>query len=167
MQKGFWLLFMVFVVFVYFIGCTSRETPVTQKQPLFDTEKLGTVDFPVSCNTVAEQMQHGVALLHHMMYTEADLVFQSVIDQDSSCAMGYWGRAMSLIHPLWPDVLSEAQLDKGLALVRQALALHPKTEREKVYINAVGAYFSKAKLRTTQERLIAFHQGWQKVYESN
>ena len=133
---------------------------------LFDPEALGTVDLPVSCNPLAAaRMEHGLALLHHMAYTTADLVFESVLDEDPSCGMGYWGRAMTLIHPWWPDVPTEAQLDQGLGFVEQALALGPPTERERAYIDAVGAYFRGAHGRTDRERLASFHEGWQSVHE--
>ena len=83
-------------------GCFGTEAPDAPRtgqaaemaEPyLFDADALGTVDLPVSCNPVAgAPMEHGLALMHHMMYTEADLVFQSVVEEDPSCGMGYWGR---------------------------------------------------------------------------
>ena len=76
-------------------GCSGTEAPDAQPY-LFDADELGAVDLPVSCNAVAAaRMEHGLALMHHMMYTEADLVFQSVIKEDPTCGMGYWGRAMT------------------------------------------------------------------------
>ena len=150
---------------VSIISCRTNDTPVNDEPARFDPEEIGKVEFPISCEKVQEQMQYGLALLHHMMYTEADMVFKSVIDQDPSCAMGYWGRAMCLIHPMWPDIPSETQLDEGLLFVNQALALNPNTERERLYIEAVGAYFREAKQKSTQDRLISFHEGWQKVYQ--
>ena len=154
-------------------ACARTDSPdvsgsgqVDAELSLFDASELGTVDLPVSCSDGgAERMEHGLALLHHMAYTEADLVFQSVLDEDPSCGMGYWGSAMTLIHPWWPDVPTEAQLDQGLALVEQALALGPKTEWEQAYIDAVAAYFRGAHERTDPERLVSFHEGWQNVHE--
>ena len=147
-------------------GCNSQDATVTNDRSLFDPDSLGTVVLPVSCNTVAtEKMAHGLALLHHMMYTEADLVFQSAVEADPSCAMGYWGRAMTLIHPLWPDVPTAAQLQQGTELIERALATEPSTEREKAYIDAVGGYFRDAKERMEAERLTSYHQGWESVHE--
>jgi len=144
----------------------SGQSPTNAEQSLFDADELGTVNLPVSCNEVAAAgMEHGLALLHHMAYTEADLVFQTVLEEDPSCGMGYWGRAMTLIHPLWADIPTEAELDQGSAFVEQALALGPKTERERAYIDAVGAYFRDAHQRGARESVISFHQGWQNVHE--
>ncbi len=147
-------------------GCTSRDATVPDDRSLFDAGELGTVELPVSCNAVAaERMEHGLALLHHMMYTEADLVFESAVEADPSCAMGYWGSAMSLIHPMWPDVPTSAQLEQGTELVQRAIETTPGTEREKAYIDAVEGYFRDAERRTEGERLTSFHQGWQSVHE--
>ena len=144
----------------------SGQSPTNAEQSLFDADELGTVNLPVSCNEVAAAgMEHGLALLHHMAYTEANLVFQTVLEEDPSCGMGYWGRAMTLIHPIWPDTPTEAELDQGSAFVEQALALSPKTERERAYIDAVGAYFRDAHQREARESVISFHQGWQNVHE--
>ena len=167
MRKASFRLLICLVGVSSMSGCNSRDAAVTDNQSRFDPDSLGTVEFPVSCNTVAaEKMTHGLALLHHMMYTEADLVFQSAVEADPSCAMGYWGRAMTLIHPGWPDVPTAVQLQQGAELVQQALATEPSTEREKAYIDAVGGYFQNAEQRTEVERLASFHQGWQRVHDS-
>lgn len=150
-------------------ACSAAESPgggVVAEVSLFDPDQVGTVDLPVSCGDgAATRMEHGLALLHHMAYTEADLVFQSVLEEDPSCGMGYWGSAMTLIHPWWPDVYTVDQLDRGSELVAQALALGPKTERERAYIDAVGAFFRGAHGRTVPERLVSLHEGWQDVHE--
>ena len=130
----------------------------TAQLSLFDTQELGTVDLPVSCSAVAaSEIEHGLALLHHMAYTEADLVFQSVLEEDPSCSMGCWGRAKTLIHPRWPDNPTGAELDQGLAFVEQALALGPRTERERAYIDAVGAYCRGAQGRDKGASELLFH----------
>jgi tetratricopeptide (TPR) repeat protein len=166
MRRASFLLPIVLVGVSSMPGCNSQDATETDDRSLFDAGSLGTVVFPVSCNTVAaERMAHGLAVLHHMMYTEADLIFESAVEADPSCAIGYWGRAMTLIHPGWPDVPTAAQLQQGAELVQQALAAEPSTEREKAYIDAVGGYFQDAEQRTEVERLASFHQGWQRVHE--
>jgi tetratricopeptide (TPR) repeat protein len=132
---------------------------------LFELTELGTVDLPVSCNEAASAgMEHGLALLHHMAYTEANLVFRSVLVDDPSCAMAYWGSAMTLFHPWWPDSPTDAELDQGAALVEQARGLGPMTERERAYIDAVGAYFRDGTARTEEARLHSFYEGWRDVH---
>ena len=67
-------------------------------------EKLGTVRFDVNGRPEAqEHVVRGVKLVHHMMYPEAEREFAAAAAADPACAFAYWGRAMTLIHPLWPD----------------------------------------------------------------
>ena len=69
-----------------------------------DERELGTVNFPVSCNEKAQKLAvRGLALMHHMTYEDARSSFIQASDADQSCAMAYWGAAMTYIHPLWSD----------------------------------------------------------------
>ena len=94
--------------------------------PEFDlmTTPVGTVNFPNSCEGEAEGMvERGIGLMHHMMYEEADFVFTMAMNEDPDCALSYWGQAMAIIHPLWPDQPSVTELQRGLSLVEKSLAL--------------------------------------------
>ncbi len=65
-------------------------------------EKLGTVHFAVSCSEAARpQFERAVALLHSFWYDAAQKAFLDVAKTDPSCAMAYWGVAMSNFHPIW------------------------------------------------------------------
>src|SRR6185295_16753954 len=65
-------------------------------------EKLGRVNFSVSCNKAAQQkFNRAVALLHSFWYDEAEKGFLDATKSDPKCGMGYWGIAMSLYHPVW------------------------------------------------------------------
>src|SRR5687768_12041781 len=78
------------------------------------SDDLGTIEFPVSGSAEAQQhVIRGVKLLHHMMYPEADREFERAAEKDPSCALAHWGRAMALIHPLWPDAPSQTELARG------------------------------------------------------
>ena len=91
-------------------------------------DKLGTVHFRVSCTEPAQRlMERGVALLHHMTYTDARRVFESASAADPDCGLAYWGQAMTLIHPLWSDPPSEADFKRGQALVNEGKT-RPRTE---------------------------------------
>src|SRR6185503_12780171 len=55
------------------------------------SEKLGRVNFTVSCNPEAQrQFNRAVAWLHSFEYEEAEKTFNEVIATDSRCGMGYW-----------------------------------------------------------------------------
>src|SRR5450759_4896148 len=100
-------------------------------------EKLGKVDFAVSCSKAARpQFERAVALLHSFWYDAAEKAFLDVAKADPSCAMAYWGVAMSNFHPIWaagnPGAEpSPAELRKGIEAVAKANTAGVKTERER------------------------------------
>ena len=81
-------------------------------------EKLGVVNFTVSCNSAAQQQfNRAVALLHSFWYEEAAKAFFEVTKTDPKCGMGYWGIAMSFYHPVWSPPVA-AELRNGSAAVQ-------------------------------------------------
>ena len=99
-----------------------------------DGEKLGTVHFPISCAPgVQADFERAVALLHSFWYEEALKAFTAVTTADATCAMGYWGIAMSVYYPLWQPP-SQAMLQKGTAALDKTRGL-TTTPREKDYID--------------------------------
>src|SRR5437899_3066902 len=82
-------------------------------------ERLGRVAFPTSCGPAAQaHVERGVALLHSFWYEPAGDAFRDAVAADSTCAMGYWGQAMSLLHPLWTPP-APAELTAGLAVAER------------------------------------------------
>jgi tetratricopeptide (TPR) repeat protein len=128
-------------------------------------DQLGTVHFPVSCNEAASRnIERGLALLHHMTYESARAAFAAATEGDPDCAMGYWGQAMTLIHPLWSDPPSQSDFKRGQALVNEAKIRGQKTERERAYIAAVEAYYAEGWNRDETANLASFEEGWEKVH---
>ena len=130
-------------------------------------EKLGHVHFPVSCNEAAQkQFVRAVALLHSFWYEEAEKTFSAVTQADSTCAMGYWGIAMSLYHPLW-EAPNAAALQKGWDAVEKAKAANPKTARERDYIAAIEAYYKDYDKRDPRTRALSYEKAMEQVYLRN
>ncbi len=128
-------------------------------------EHLGTVNFPVSCGTKARtHTDRGLALLHNMTYEGARSEFAAATAVDPDCAMGYWGQAMTFIHPLWSDPPSETEFKKGQALLKEARTRGSKTKWESSYITAAEAYYNEDLERGEKVNLAAFEKGWEKVY---
>jgi hypothetical protein len=127
-------------------------------------EQLGTVDFPVSCNAAAgAEFQRGVALLHSFQYEDAEKAFGGAAAADPACAMAHWGIAMSLYHPVWAAANpaaapTPAALKRGGEAVAKAMALGPKTERERDYVAAVQAFYKDADTLDHRTRAIAFEK---------
>src|SRR5439155_8186678 len=66
--------------------------------------ELGSVNFKTSCAAAVQTpFNRAVALLHSFEYDEARSAFESVARQDPTCAMAYWGVAMTRLHGLWSE----------------------------------------------------------------
>ena len=152
--KGLFLMIALAALF-----CAPLVSPAEES---CGGEKIGEVDFPVSCNDAAQtQLDRGVALLHSFWYEEAVKAFTAGIRTDSGCAMGYWGIAMSLWHPLWPPPNEDAV--RGQMAVAKAEALGGKTEREKDYIAAIAAFYKDADKLDQKSRALAYRERMEKV----
>ncbi len=122
-----------------------------------DDDQLGRVDFGISCNGPAqESFNEAVAWLHSFEYERAGATFRDVLDRDSSCAMAYWGMAMSLWHQLWITSPAPADLASGAEYVGHAMTLAPDSGRESGYIDAIGAFYSNYEELDHRSRTLAY-----------
>ena len=127
-------------------------------------ERLGRVDFPISCTPDAQKtFNAGVALLHSFQYEEAEQTFSQVAQQDPTCAMAYWGKAMSLYHQLW-DWPSDDTLKEGHDDTAQAMKLRGKTEQERMYIVAAGVFFQDNARLSKASRIKAYSDWMGKIF---
>jgi tetratricopeptide (TPR) repeat protein len=128
-------------------------------------EHLGTVNFPVSCNEKARRhTDRGLALLHNMTYEGARAEFAAATADDPDCAMGYWGQALTFIHPLWSDPPGEKDFKRGRELLKEAGNRGKKTGWERAYIKAVEAYYREGRISNEKVNLAGFEKEWEKVY---
>jgi hypothetical protein len=59
-------------------------------------ERFGEVNFPISCSAGAQtQFNRAVAMLHSFFFPETVKAFAALAAQEPSCAMAYWGVAIS------------------------------------------------------------------------
>jgi hypothetical protein len=144
-----------------FVSCSKEEAADVQRAYLTPETLCGTVTFKDGCSPKLDTLiSFGFALLHHMTYDDAEYTFSQVIETDPDCFWGHWGKAMSYIHPLWPDVPDEKQLKDGLHLSSNALSL-AKTEKEKLYGKAVASFYEGELNRTKADRLLSFNESWE------
>jgi len=130
-------------------------------------EKLGRITFPTSCDPkVQAAFERGVALLHSFAYTEAEKAMRAVAAQDERCAIAHWGIAMSLYHQLWDTPAGDA-LHEGAAQVKQAMALHAGTPRERAFIEALNTYYTDADNVAADVRAERYAQAMAKVAHDN
>ena len=105
-------------------------------------ERLGEVNFPISCSPAAQQQfNRAVAMQHSFFFPETVKAFTAIAEKEPSCAMAYWGIAISqrpnpLVGPFPGDVLK-----RGWEAIEKARAASQKTEREIAWIEALAAYY--------------------------
>src|SRR5437879_7448564 len=103
-------------------------------------ETMGTLSFPTSCSpAVQNSFESGVAALHSFEYEVAEKQFHEVQQKDASCAMAYWGEAMSLYHQLWSRPTPK-DLKRGAELLAKADKLKT-SPREHGFITALSAFY--------------------------
>ena len=83
----------------------------------------------------------GVALLHSFWYEEAEKTFRAAAEADPRCGIAWWGAAMSNYHQVWPTPYSPAELARGVEAAQKAKSAGANTERERMYIDAIAAFF--------------------------
>ena len=116
--------------------------PVDQTVARAAEERLGEVSFPISCSEAAQtQFNRAVAMQHSFFFPETVKAFSAIAEKEPSCAMAYWGIAVSqrpnpLVGPFPGDVLK-----RGWEAIEQARAASQKTERESAWIEALAAFY--------------------------
>jgi tetratricopeptide (TPR) repeat protein len=121
-------------------------------------EKLGKVHFATSCNPAAQQQfDRAVALLHSFQFSYAIDGFNATLKADSSCAMAYWGIALShWSNPFAAGLKATSQLEDGRQAAERGRATGAKTERERAYIAAVSKLYGDFEKTSQQVRLLAY-----------
>lgn len=158
-------MFIATVLAAYFCNTRITRAQEPHRHQRSASEKLGQVDFSVSCNAHArKQFNLAVAWLHSFEYEEAEKVFSEVIVADPRCGMGYWGVAMSNYHPLWAPP-SAAELQKGAAAIKKAKSIGAQTERELDYIAAIDLFYKDPDKLDHRTRVLAYSAAMEKLYQ--
>jgi hypothetical protein len=131
---------------------------LTQEHRHGDGEKLGEVHFATSCNEPAQSdFNRAVALLHSFQFSRAIEGFNAVLREDPTCAIAYWGIALSdWSNPFAPGQRDKGQLQLGQQSVERGKELGAKTERERAYLAAVGKLYGDFESTPEQVRLLAY-----------
>jgi tetratricopeptide (TPR) repeat protein len=158
-------LFAIATFASLFCASLIRAQEARQHQHHHDaSEKLGQVNFPISCSQEAQkQFNRAAALLHSFWYEEAEKAFTEVTMIEPGCAMGYWGIAMSNYHPIWAPP-NPAELKRGWAAVEKAKSTDAKSDREREYIAAIEVFYKDADKLAHRERADAYEKAMEQVY---
>jgi len=140
---------------VMVLACTLHSSDVHASETSFSN----------SCSVeVKHKINRGITLLHSFEYPETTQIFGAIIKQEPSCAMAYWGAAMSIWHPLWAPP-SKQNLIAGAILLEKTAGLSA-TKREKQYIAALKIFFSSSDVSTNLARAADYSQAMSVIYEN-
>jgi hypothetical protein len=121
------------------------------------SERLGEVNFPVSCNAAAQKhFQRAAALYHSFDWPRVTKAFETVLEADPQCAMAWWGIALATLdNPfVWP--ISAKQVADGWAAIEKAKATGAKTQRERDYIAALELFYKDGNTVPHRQRALAY-----------
>ena len=135
------------------------------EHPVADAQALGQTSFSTSCaSEVREDFDRAVAMLHSFWYQAAEQAFRAVASEDPSCAMAYWGVAMSRFHQLWKNPGPE---DVGVAraALEKARAVESTSERERAYLAALERFYRDADRVDHLTRVVAYEGAMREIHE--
>ncbi len=121
-------------------------------------DRLGTVHFETSCNAPAQtEFDRAVALLHSFEFSRAIAGFNTALKLDETCAIAYWGIALSQwSNPFAVGLKDKTQLQAGRASSQLGTKVSAKTDRERAYLAAVAALYENFENTPQRSRLLAY-----------
>src|SRR5256712_1956437 len=115
----------------------ADQDPVAGK-----SEKLGRVHFKTLCSPEAQkQFERALAMLHSFFFPETVKAFTAIPATDPSCAIAYWGIAISQRPNPLVGPFDAATLKRGLDAIDKGEAIGPKTERERDWLTALKEFY--------------------------
>ena len=164
-------MIVVLVLFALLMSACAPIQPVSQAQTVNEQmadvhshdaptaalpDELGEVNFSISCTPEAQaEFNLGMAYMHTFWFAPAIESFETVAELDPTCAMAYWGKAVSILGIPWSPA-SDKQLADGWVVVEQARALGGPTAREQAYIDAITAMYEDPATRDHRTRTLAY-----------
>jgi tetratricopeptide (TPR) repeat protein len=128
-------------------------------------EEVGEVHFTISTDRpqTQEDFNRAAALLYSFAYGDALRAFHDLTLRDPSCAMAYWGVAMSYFHPVWEEVPAPNDVKTSLEAIKSAKHVGIRTEREKDYIAAIEQFYSDADNVDYKTRVLNFEKAMEQM----
>ncbi len=147
-----WILTIVLIA-----GASGVWAHQEHEQHSGEPEKLGEVNFTVSCNAAAQkEFNRAMALSHSFWFDPAKKSFAKVLQHDPECGMAHWGIAiMSMGNPFaWPP--NPNALKAGAVASAESQRVGAKTQRERDYIAALAVFFKDWETTEHRPRAVAF-----------
>ncbi|MBI2457872.1 MAG: hypothetical protein HYV46_17245, partial [candidate division NC10 bacterium] len=127
-------------------------------------EQLGRVSFANSCAPAAQAtFERAVALLHSFWWREGEKTFREVLERDPNCAIATWGIATILVGNTFAAGSTPAQAQQAKDAIERGRAIGAKTERERLFIEAVAQYYERFAERAHGARMKSLADAFEKL----
>ena len=128
-----------------------------------ESNKLGTVHFETSCKPEAQKLFDTAMLYQHSFwYRASQQVFGDVLKADPECGIAYWGIALSLLsNPHGPAPAKN--LAEGAAAIAKGKSVGAKTQRERDYLDALGAMYADYEKVDHRTRMQAYAKAMEQL----
>jgi len=127
-------------------------------------EQLGRVSFANSCTPAAQAtFERAVALLHSFWFREGEKAFREALERDPNCAIAAWGIATILIGNPFAAGPPPARAQKAMEAIQRGRAIGAKTERERLFIEAVAQYYERFAERPHRARIKSLSDAFENV----
>lgn len=151
------------------VACLAAAAPAPAQMPSehqhSEPEKLGRVHFETSCRPeVAAAFDRGVALLHSFSFSASRRAFEGVLADDPTCAIAYWGLAMSHWGNPFAGLKRGALLQNGQAAVTRGLATGTPTPRERDYIAAAAELYKDHETVDHRARIVNYERAMEALH---
>jgi tetratricopeptide (TPR) repeat protein len=163
---------LMLIALILLFTVTANPTGLAQHEhmhdehPIPEGSSIGDIDFKVSCDeTVRENFDYALGMLHHMMYASSRAAFEKIIEDSPDCAMPYWGVATTLFQPLWGTRPDEEDLHRGWQNIEKAREL-VNSEREKYLIESTAQFFRNPEADEFWVRMERWADGLETAYQA-
>jgi tetratricopeptide (TPR) repeat protein len=127
-------------------------------------EQLGKVSFANSCAPAVQSgLMRGVALLHSFWFREGEKAFREVLERDTGCAIATWGIATSVIGNPYAAGPTPERAQHAREAIARGYAIGARTERERLFIEAVAQYYDRFEERSHRQRVKALADAFERV----
>jgi hypothetical protein len=128
-----------------------------------DGNQLGTVHFETSCKPEAQKLfDSGMLYQHSFWYRASQRVFEDALKADPECGIAYWGVALSLLwNPHAPPPVKN--LAEGAAAIAKGKNVGAKTQRERDYLDALGAMYADYEKVDHRARMQAYAKAMEQL----
>jgi len=140
------------------LACLPVSVAAQHAGHTMSTSEVGRVRFPTTCQPAAQApFERGVALLHSFWFPAAIASFDEALAADPTCAMAWWGKALSFWGNPFSPSRPAAALASGLEATKKARALDA-SPRERAFIDAAAVLYDDHQTRPQRDRIVGYEQ---------